>query len=113
MATLYLLILQTSVELGISASIFIKMMTQTMHERTEWNSTEKTSKALLCMLGMGIGSISGYAIFGRITDKCSIKMTVCVNMLVTTIAYGFLFLYGAVFKFSYFLAIAMTFTWGL
>lgn len=65
------------------------------------------------MLGMGIGSILGWAIFGRITDKCSIEMTVYVNMLVTTIAYGCLILYGAVYKFSYFLAITMTFTWGL
>ena len=88
-------------------------MTETMQERTEWNSTEKTSKALLCMLGMGVGSILGFAVFGRITDKCSVKMTLIVNMLVTTIAYGFLILYGAIYKFSYFLAVAMTFTWGL
>ena len=84
-----------------------------MQEQTEWKSTEKTSRALLCMLGLAAGSILGWIIFGRITDKCSIKITVLINMLVTTTAYAFLLLYGAIYEFSYFKAIAMTFTWGL
>ena len=89
------------------------MMTETMGDHSEWKSTEKTSRALLCMLGLAAGSILGWIIFGRITDKCSIKVTVLINMLVTTFAYTFLILYGAVYDFSYFKAIAMTFTWGL
>ena len=73
-----------------------------MDERTEWTATEKTSRALLCMLGLAAGSILGWIIFGRITDKCSIKITVLINMLVTTTAYTALILYGAIYKFTYF-----------
>ena len=112
MSALHLVILQTSINLGIYASVFINMMTDTMEDKTEWDSNEKTSKALLCMLGLGAGSIVGWLFFGRITDKCSIKVTVLLNVIATTIAYGCLFLYTAIYKFSFPLAIAMTFTWG-
>ena len=112
MSALHLVILQTSINLGIYASVFINMMTDTMEDKTEWDSNEKTSKALLCMLGLGAGSIVGWLFFGRITDKCSIKVTVLLNVFATTIAYGCLFLYAAIYKFSFPLAIAMTFTWG-
>ena len=65
------------------------------------------------MLGLGTGEIGGSILFGRITDKCSTKVTVVANMVALTVAYFFLILYGAIYEFSFYLAILMTFTWGV
>lgn len=73
MAMLYPLMLSSAINIGIFSSVFIKMMKDTMEEeRTDWDNTEKTSKALLCMIGLGFGEIFGSLAFGRIIDKFSL-----------------------------------------
>ena len=89
------------------------MMTDTMSNRTDWTSDEKTAKALLCMVALGIGEVLGSPVQGRILDKCSTKIAGLFNIIATTVAYFFLILYGAVYEFSFGLAIAMTFTFGI
>ena len=89
------------------------MMTDTMDHETEWDSEEKTSNALLCMLGLGVGEILGSLAFGRIIDKCSMNFTVLLNCLVVAVAFGFLILYGVQYKFSLPMALAMTTSWGV
>ena len=111
-AMLYPTMVFTAINLGIFASVFIKMMVDTMDDRTSWLDQDKTSNALLCMLGLGSGEIIGSIAFGRITDKCSNRRTILINVLTTTVGYGFLILYGAIYDFSFTLAILMTFTWG-
>mmetsp|Transcript_23318 Transcript_23318/g.27367 ORF Transcript_23318/g.27367 Transcript_23318/m.27367 type:complete len:209 (-) Transcript_23318:185-811(-) len=113
MLKLYPLMLLTSVNLGIYASVFIKMMDDTMDDKSDWSEDEKTSNALLCMLGLGTGEILGSLFFGRITDKCAYWKTVLANFIVTTIAFAFLILYGVLYDFSFGLALAMTLTWGV
>ena len=65
------------------------------------------------MLGLGTGEILGAMLFGRITDKCTTRQTVLANVIAATIAYFFLILYGAIYDFKFYLAVLMTFTWGV
>ena len=78
-----------------------------------WSDQDKDSKALLCMLGLGAGEILGALVFGRIADKLENKKTIMINMLTSTVAYVFLILYASIYDFSYYMAILMTFTWGV
>ena len=115
MIVLYPIILSTSINLGIYSSVSIKMMVDTMDDEALWGTDdkEKTSKALLCMLGLGVGEIAGSIAFGRVMDKCPIKCTVLINILAATIGYGSLLLFGAFYEFSFPLAILMTTSWGV
>ena len=110
---LYLLILSTAINEGIHATVLINMMKSTMVDITKWDSQEKDSKALLCMLGLGSGEIIGSLIMGRIQDIFSHKNTVYLNIFATTLGYACLILYAAVYDFSFYLAILMTFTFGV
>jgi len=65
------------------------------------------------MLGLGCGEIIGSLIFGRITDTCSNDKIILINVATLTVGYGFLILYGAIYDFSFYLAILMTFFWGV
>ena len=47
----------------------------------------------MAMLGLGAGEIIGSLFFGRITDKCTKRTVVLLNVLAHTLAFGFLFLY--------------------
>ena len=113
MATLYPTMAFQAINTGIYASVFIKMMVDTMDDRSSWSDSDKTSNALLCMLGLGSGEIVGSVVFGRITDNCTHKKTVILNAMMTSLSYVFLFLYGSIYDFSFTLAVLMTFTWGL
>mmetsp|Transcript_28952 Transcript_28952/g.38587 ORF Transcript_28952/g.38587 Transcript_28952/m.38587 type:complete len:80 (+) Transcript_28952:788-1027(+) len=70
MVRLYPTMILTALNLGIFASVFIKMMVDTMDDKKDWSDQDQTSNALLCMLGLGTGEIIGSIVFGRITDKC-------------------------------------------
>ena len=59
MMALFPLMLVLAINLGIYSSVFAKMMTETMSNRTDWTSDEKTAKALLCMIALGIGEVLG------------------------------------------------------
>ena len=113
MATLYPLMVSTALNLGILSSVFIKMMVDTMDDRTEWGDQDKDSKALLVMIALGVGEVLGSKVFGYITDKFETKKTVLINMLACTVAYAILVLYGAIYDFTFYLGILMTFTWGI
>ena len=114
MAMLYPIMLSTALNVGIFSSVFVKMMTDTMEEtRPEWDSTEKTSKALLCMLGLGVGEIVGSLAFGRILDKCSLTWMVIIQCLAVTIAFGLLIVYGIQYEFTFVGAVAMTTSFGV
>ena len=116
MVMTYPIMLTTATNLGIFSSIFVPMMTETMESNEEmkgWTEDEKTSRALLCCIGQGVGEILGSLLFGRVIDKYGSKLTIVVNAIALTVAYSFLFLYGSLYEFNYFLAIAMTFTWGV
>lgn len=113
MSTLYPTMVLSSITIGIYASVFIKMMVDSMDDRTSWSSQDKTSNALLCMLGLGSGEILGSVAWGRITDKCELKQTILINAMAATIAFGCLILYGTIYEFSFPLGILMTFTWGV
>ena len=113
MATLYPLMVSTALNLGILSSVFIKMMVDTMEDRTEWGDQDKDSKALLVMIALGVGEVLGSKVFGYITDKCETKKTVLLNMLACTVGYAILVLYGAIYDFTFYLGILMTFSWGI
>ena len=113
MATLYPLMVSTALNLGILSSVFIKMMVDTMDDRTEWGDQDKDSKALLVMIALGVGEVLGSKVFGYITDNCETKKTVLLNMLACTVGYAILVLYGAIYDFTFYLGILMTFSWGI
>ena len=62
---------------------------------------------------MGVGEVVGSIAFGRITDKCSTKTTCLLNVISTTISYGLLLLFAALYEFSFLLAFLMTIMWGV
>ena len=65
------------------------------------------------MLGLGIGEIVGSLVFGRITDKCSTRVTVVSNVLALTFSYLSMIAYGVNYDFNVYLATLMTFTMGV
>ena len=113
MALLYPMMLDTSIILGMYASVFIKMMTDTMDKDSELDAEDKASKALYCMLGHGVGSIIGSLMFGRLYDKLKTHETAIANIVASIIAYACLFLYGSLYEFQFWSGILMTFTWGV
>ena len=113
MALLYPMMLETSINLGILASVFVKMMVDTMDQDSELDSEDKTSQALLCMLGHGVGSVLGSLVFGRLYDRLNTQQSAIVNIVASSIAYACLFLYGSLYEFHFWSGILMTFTWGL
>ena len=110
MAMLYPTIFSTAINLAILSSVFIKMMVDTMDK---WSDETQTSNALLCMLGLGSGEIIGSMAFGRITDKCDKKTTFLINVTACTVGYALLILYGAIYDFSFYMGVLMTFSWGI
>lgn len=65
------------------------------------------------MIGLGCGEIIGSLVFGRLTDKCPTNTIVVINAIAMTVGYAFLILYAAIYDFSYYLAVLMTFSWGV
>ena len=65
------------------------------------------------MMGLGVGEIVGSLVFGPITDKYSTKTTSYINMVACTVGYAILILYGAIYDFSFYLGILMTFSLGV
>ena len=112
---LYPIILSTAINIAIYSSVFIKIMTETMNDDDygEWTSDEKTSLALLCMLGLGVGEIIGSLAFGRIIDKCRLGCTVFLNCLAVTLSFALLIYYGIMYRFTVAIAIAMTTSFGV
>ena len=110
---LYPVMVSTALNLGILSGVFIKMMVDTMDDRTSWDDQEKDSNALLVMIALGVGEIVGSMAFGHITDKFTTNRTIAINMVTCSIGYGFLILYVAVYDFSFYLGIFMTFSWGV
>ena len=100
-----------SINIAMFSSIFIRMMVDTMDE-TDWNDKTKDANALLCMMGIGIGQVTGSLFFGRITDKLSFRKMIVTNIIVSTISYAVLILYCSFYKFNWYAAFLMTITWG-
>ena len=65
------------------------------------------------MIALGVGEIVGSKAFGYITDNFSTKRTVFINMISCTAGYAILILYGAIYDFTFYLGILMTFSWGV
>ena len=112
MMTLFPMMALTALNSGVQASVMIPMMVDSMKGRDEWGQQEKTSYALLCMLGIGVGEILGAIAFGRITDKLKYKSTVIINVTVLSLAFSILIIYAAIYSFSFSMACTMTFAWG-
>ena len=56
--------------LAIQSSVFVKMMEDTMKTDIEgWDESKRDKYALLAMVGLGAGEISGAIIFGKIGDS--------------------------------------------
>ena len=112
MAKLYPIFLTIAINIGIYSSVMIKMMADSMNEDSDKSEKDKISEALLCMSGLGLGEIIGSLIWGRVIDKFSHKTMVLLNILALIVGYSCLILYGALYEFSYGLALLMTFTMG-
>ena len=117
MVMLYPIMLSTAINVGIFSSVFIKIMTETMTEEDypndEWTSEEKTSLALLCMLGLGVGEIVGSLVFGRIIDKCKLGWTVFLNCVSVAVSFALLIYYGLEYEFTIARALAMSTSFGV
>ena len=95
MAILYLAIASTACNDSVYGVIFVPMFISSMDDSVG-DANEKTSTALLAMLGLGAGEIIGAIAFGIITDKCTKRTTVLLNVLAVTVGFGFLFNYRMV-----------------
>ena len=65
------------------------------------------------MIGLGSGEILGAIIFGRIGDALSMRILIVANILSAVSAFIFAIWYSIGFEFNFWLAILMTFFWGL
>lgn len=65
------------------------------------------------MIGLGAGEISGALIFGRIQDKCSMRVTIGVNMLSAVAGFALVLGYTIRYEFSLPFAFFVTFFWGI
>ena len=110
--TLYPTMALAAFNVGVYGSIFIKIMVQSMEERP-WSQQDKTSYALLCMLGLGSGEILGSLLFGSIMDKLSYKKTVLINIIALSISFAMMIAYSVILDFSFTLACVMTLAWGV
>ena len=113
MVILYPLIFLAALIVAIHSSFFVRMMIDSMDDREDWSDQDKYSYALFVMIGLGVGDILGSMVFGRITDRCTTKNTIYINMLTCTLGFSCLILYGAVYDFSFYLGVLMTFSWGV
>ena len=91
LAALYPLMGAAAINIAIYSSVFVRMLVDTMDDITKWDDAEKTSNALLCMLGLGAGEIIGSLVFGKVTDKLPFKTIIvikhnCVFILCDTFA---------------------------
>jgi predicted MFS family arabinose efflux permease len=110
MCILVPLIFAWAASYAIIAAALVPMMSFTMD--SSWDSDLKNKKALLALIGLGIGEIFGSLIMGRILDKCSTRFTVYANALVTVSAYLVILAYARHATFSMGFACFMTFVWG-
>ena len=117
MAMLFPTMFTLAVNLAVLASVFIKMMVDTMdksQDGEEGHEAEaRASDAVLCMLGFGVGEMVGSLAFGQITDKCKRRTTFMLNVVACLLAYTVLILYAVFYEFSFHMGLLMTFTWGV
>lgn len=94
-AQLYPLFCVASMNLAIFASTFVPLLQDTMVKPSQksWDEDTRTSKAILTMVGLGIGEILGALIFGKATDILSKPKIVGANLLAFTISFIFMALY--------------------
>ena len=91
-------------------------MTDTMafSVKTDNFSPEEQSKnCLLALIGLGIGEISGSLLIGKVQDKLGNVVTTYVCVLLTVIGGTSLTAFTMVYEFKMWLAVIMTFTWGV
>ena len=112
MMTLYPTIALVSYNLSVYSAFFIKIMVQSM-ETKPWTQQDKTSNALLCMLGLGSGEILGSLLFGSIMDRLSYKQTIFINIITLSISFAIMIVYSVKLDFSYTLACIMSLSWGV
>ena len=112
MMTLYPSIALVSYNLSVYSAFFIKIMVQSM-EKKPWTQQDKTSNALLCMLGLGSGEILGSLLFGSIMDRLSYKQTIFINIITLSISFAIMIVYSVKLDFSYTLACIMSLSWGV
>lgn len=110
--TLYPTMALVAYNLAVYGSILIKFMVQSMENRT-WAQQNKTSNALLCMLGLGSGEILGSLLFGSIMDKCSYKRTIFMNIITLSVSFTMMIVYSVMLDFSFSFACIITLSWGI
>ena len=111
MMTLFPAIMMTSTNIAVFANTFITIMKATMVGK-DISENDQEPDALLCMVGIGVGEILGSILFGRVTDNCSHRKTILINVVFTTIAIIVLMLYAIIYDFTWYLSIIMTVSWG-
>ncbi len=77
------------------------------------SDTQEVKIALLAMIGLGVGEISGSILFGKIQDNFSVRITVMSILLAFTVATFFLVFFNIFVAFKMWRALLMTFSWGV
>jgi predicted MFS family arabinose efflux permease len=85
----------------------------TSHMSLQKTQTEQEKIALLAMIGLGIGEISGSVMFGRIQDKTTVKITAASILVAFSVALFFLVFFNMFAEFKMWRAVLMTFSWGV
>ena len=65
------------------------------------------------MAGLGLGEIVGSILYGQIQDKSSKLGSTLANLVGQVLAFAMLLIYVGVYKFSFGLALPLTFLWGV
>jgi MFS family permease len=110
------LFILSAFSIGIFAAVLVPLMTDAIKanpDTQDWDSAQSNKFCLLAMIGLGVGEMGGAILFGKIQDKMGNKVAVILCMILSLIGTAAALTFTFVFSFTLWLAVIMTFTWGV
>jgi MFS family permease len=116
MVKLLPLVTLSSYSQAIFATLFVPLMTDAIKANPEtqsWVAATSNKHCLLALVGFGVGEIVGGLALGKIMDKIGNKasLVLCLVLMLVGTAAALAFIF--IFSFTLWLAVIMTFTWGV
>ena len=110
------LFILSAFSIGIFAAVLVPLMTDAIKanpDTQDWPSAQSNKFCLLAMIGLGVGEMGGAILFGKIQDKMGNKVAVILCMILSLLGTAAALTFTFIFSFRLWLAVIMTFTWGV